>query len=261
MPQPSAAVGHCTVGAMRRPRGRDASAHADGPFTNPHLHQDWAHPGQQLLWCAGTGLIPATSAPGPGSPRPHLRWDWEHAATSAPGPGADARVLCAELEHVVACEHGPRRRRPPGPALDASRKPPFIRTPSIAELASAAHFRASPLAGSPLAGSPELGPLAPRRTVLDQTAAAPVMQRSPPRGAHRVTAARHAGSSNVTVARARRAMPHLLPAPRRCAQRRERMRRSRPLCRSGWPSRRWLCHSCWRAPSPSRRSHRRSSAP
>ena len=183
MPQPRAAVGHCTVGAMRRPCGRDASAHADEPFTNPHLHQDWAHPGQHLLWCAGTGLIPATSAP---------------------GPGADARVLCAEPEHVVACEHGPRRRRPPGPALDASRRPPFIRTPSIAELASAAHFRASPLAGSP-----ELGPLAPRRTVLDQTTAAPVMQRSQPHGARRATAARHAGSSNVTLARAPRAMPHL----------------------------------------------------
>ena len=145
MPQPSAAVGHCTVGAMQSPRGRDASAHADEPFTNPHLHQDWAHPGQQLLWCAGTGLIPATSAPGPAHPGHICVGTGCTAATSAPGPGADARVVCAEPEHVVACEHGPRRRRPPGLALDASRKPPFIRTPSIAELASAAHFPASPL--------------------------------------------------------------------------------------------------------------------
>jgi hypothetical protein len=28
--------------------------------------------------CAGTGLTPATSAPGPGSPLPHLRRDWAH---------------------------------------------------------------------------------------------------------------------------------------------------------------------------------------
>jgi hypothetical protein len=28
--------------------------------------------------CAGSGLAPATSAPGPGSPLPHLRWDWAH---------------------------------------------------------------------------------------------------------------------------------------------------------------------------------------
>ena len=36
----------------------------------PHLHRDWAH---RCHICAGTGLGPATSAPGPGAPRPHLR--------------------------------------------------------------------------------------------------------------------------------------------------------------------------------------------
>ena len=37
--------------------------------TRPHLHRDWAHPGHI---CTGIGLTPATSAPGLGSPRPHL---------------------------------------------------------------------------------------------------------------------------------------------------------------------------------------------
>jgi hypothetical protein len=43
----------------------------------PHLHWDWARP---CHICTGAGLAPATSAPGLGSPLPHLR-----PATSAPG--------------------------------------------------------------------------------------------------------------------------------------------------------------------------------
>jgi hypothetical protein len=39
----------------------------------PHLHRDWAHPRHI---CTGTGLIP-----------PHLHRDWAHPATSAPGLG------------------------------------------------------------------------------------------------------------------------------------------------------------------------------
>ncbi len=45
----------------------------EGPLAR--LHRDWAHPRHI---CAGTGLTPATSAPGLGSPRPHLRRDWAH---------------------------------------------------------------------------------------------------------------------------------------------------------------------------------------
>jgi hypothetical protein len=82
----------------------------------PHLHQDWPQVGlhrrarirpvrrlagaRPAHICAGTGLTPPTSAPGPGSPRPHLRRDWAHPCpicagtgltppTSAPGPHAD----------------------------------------------------------------------------------------------------------------------------------------------------------------------------
>ena len=39
----------------------------------PHLHRDWAH---RCHICTGTGLTPATSAPGLGSPLPHLHRDW-----------------------------------------------------------------------------------------------------------------------------------------------------------------------------------------
>jgi hypothetical protein len=57
--------------------------------------------------CSGTGLTPATSAPGLGSPRPHLRRDWAHPshicagtgltpATSAPGPGSAAGSVTHE---------------------------------------------------------------------------------------------------------------------------------------------------------------------
>ena len=38
----------------------------------PHLHQDWAH---ACHICTRTGLTPATSAPGLGSPLPHLHRD------------------------------------------------------------------------------------------------------------------------------------------------------------------------------------------
>ena len=42
----------------------------------PRLHRDWAHPAHIGT---GTGLSPATSAPGPGSPRPtHLHRDWAY---------------------------------------------------------------------------------------------------------------------------------------------------------------------------------------
>ncbi len=43
----------------------------------PHLRRDWAHPSHI---CAGTGLTPSTSAPGLGSPLPHLHRDLSLAA-------------------------------------------------------------------------------------------------------------------------------------------------------------------------------------
>ena len=53
--------------------GRTAATSAPGLGSPlPHLRRDWAHP---CHICARTGLTPATSAPGLGSPRPHLRRD------------------------------------------------------------------------------------------------------------------------------------------------------------------------------------------
>ncbi len=75
--------------------------------------------------CDGTGLTPATSAPGPGSPRrgachsPHLRRDRAHPCyirdaagvappTSAPGPAAEIGGLCAG-GRSVGCARKSRR--------------------------------------------------------------------------------------------------------------------------------------------------------
>jgi hypothetical protein len=41
----------------------------------PHLPRDWTHPSNI---CTGTGLAAATSAPGLGSPLPHRHRDWAH---------------------------------------------------------------------------------------------------------------------------------------------------------------------------------------
>ena len=82
--------------AVRRARAIFAKRDAAAPL--PRLHRDCqcAHPGHV---CAGTGLTPATSAPGLGSPPPHRHRDWaspRHVctgtgltlATSAPGLGS-----------------------------------------------------------------------------------------------------------------------------------------------------------------------------
>ena len=57
----------------------------------PHLHQDWAHP---FHICTGTRLIPATSAPGPGSPPPHLRRDWAHRCHTCSGTKLIPSHIC-----------------------------------------------------------------------------------------------------------------------------------------------------------------------
>jgi hypothetical protein len=48
----------------------------------PHLQRDWAH--RPPFRITGTGLAPATSAPGLGSPPPHLHRDWARPASLAP---------------------------------------------------------------------------------------------------------------------------------------------------------------------------------
>jgi hypothetical protein len=63
---------------------------APGPGSPlPHLRRDQAHPAHI---CAGTRLTPPTSAPGLGSPRPHLRRD---RALGAPAPCPQRVLLLA----------------------------------------------------------------------------------------------------------------------------------------------------------------------
>ena len=62
------------AGAGRRREVRQPPVPGKGrAVPPPHLRRDWARP---CLICAGTGLDPATSAPGLGSTMPHLRRDW-----------------------------------------------------------------------------------------------------------------------------------------------------------------------------------------
>ncbi len=75
----------CTPARRARPNPATSAPGLGSP--RPHLHRDCAHPAHI---CTGTGLTPPTSAPGLGSPRPHLHRDLRvaalHPATSAPDP-------------------------------------------------------------------------------------------------------------------------------------------------------------------------------
>ena len=95
---------HSTVGTQ--------AAAAEHPPTSapglgsplPHLYRDWARP---CHICTGTGLAPATSAPGPGSTFPHLRRD-----------SANASHICAGTPPRASRS---RRRTPERSALAAAR--------------------------------------------------------------------------------------------------------------------------------------------
>ncbi len=92
-----------------------------------------AHPAHV---CAATGLTPPTSAPGLGSPRPHLRQDWAHLAhvcaatgltlpTSAPEPASPLPHLqpdSARTPNARARAHARARARCVGWARRTSKK-------------------------------------------------------------------------------------------------------------------------------------------
>ncbi len=92
--------------ASRLPRARRASSTVS-PRMRMHTWLDRRH------ICAGTGPAAAASAPGPGSPLPHLRWDRARschicagtglaAATSAPGPGSPLPHLRRDRAQLLA---------------------------------------------------------------------------------------------------------------------------------------------------------------
>ena len=60
----------------------------------PHLRRDWARP---CHICTGTGLAAATSASGPGSPQPHLRRDWARPCHICAGTGLTAATSAPGL--------------------------------------------------------------------------------------------------------------------------------------------------------------------
>jgi hypothetical protein len=83
-----------------------AALQASAPSRGDSFIEQCAHIG------AGTGLTPPTSAPGLGSPRPHLRRDWAHPAhicartgltppTSAPSRGDSFIEQCADIGAVA----------------------------------------------------------------------------------------------------------------------------------------------------------------
>jgi hypothetical protein len=59
--------------------------------------------------CAGTGLTPATSAPGLGSPRPHLRRDCAHLSHVCPCVRACVHVRGSQRRCVIRCDVNVRR--------------------------------------------------------------------------------------------------------------------------------------------------------
>jgi hypothetical protein len=70
----------------------------------PHLRRDWAHPSHIR---AGTGLTPPTSAPGLGPSLPHLRRDWAHPCPHLRRDWARPAHICAgaqdQLRSLLYC--------------------------------------------------------------------------------------------------------------------------------------------------------------
>jgi hypothetical protein len=117
---------HSTVGTQ--------AAAAEHPPTSapglgsplPHLYRDWARP---CHICTGTGLAPATSAPGPGSTLPHLRRDSTSCVEISPAySGALGFGGCTIGERSSSCtpsRNAPVRRKRVLQATEAQPGPPF----------------------------------------------------------------------------------------------------------------------------------------
>jgi hypothetical protein len=76
---------------------------------------------------AGTGLTPPTSAPGLGSPRPHLRRDWAHPAHICAGTGLTPPTS-ASWDWAQLCCIGTRAGRTPVTSARGSGSPlPHLR--------------------------------------------------------------------------------------------------------------------------------------
>jgi hypothetical protein len=129
----------------------------------PHLHRDWARP---CHICTGTGLAPATSAPGLGSPLPHLHRDWAgkpHASALASYP-AELRdlVLAAPTDAFDNNAITLDKARPRAARARAPRAAPCVRRGLCRDTALGLHLFVGPafLLLSPLSARPPARPSA-----------------------------------------------------------------------------------------------------
>ena len=89
--------------------GLTPATSAPGPGSpQPHLRRDWPAP----VWAApGLGLTPPTPAPGLGSSRPHLRRDWAHPAHICAGTGLTPPTSAPGLARAcLGCADSATRR-------------------------------------------------------------------------------------------------------------------------------------------------------
>ena len=141
-----------------RKRARAAPASLGGAGVSQKRIR-WAHPSHI---CTGTGLAPATSAPGPGSPLPHLHRDGahpSHTGTWAPvlglhrdwfHPSPRLRRDCGSPLHI--CARIPRRTPPTH--LPERRAPKTrVRTRAETRGAAGASPRAAETAAATLAAA------------------------------------------------------------------------------------------------------------
>jgi hypothetical protein len=99
---PREGVAQCAVGVLATGALPTATSAPGLGSPLPHLHEHWARP---CHICTGTGLTAATSALGLGSPLPHLHCDWAHSCHicsamrlgSPPATSARRRAVIVEL--------------------------------------------------------------------------------------------------------------------------------------------------------------------
>jgi hypothetical protein len=93
---PASCVARAAELQRQDPGSKEAARGGLTPARSCTLHGDWARP---CHICAETWLTPATSAPGLGSPLPHLRRDWAHPCHICAGIGLAHSKQESAVEH------------------------------------------------------------------------------------------------------------------------------------------------------------------
>jgi hypothetical protein len=112
----------CDPAICARCRSRLMTSHRHQDWAHPYyLRREWAHPPVDVmsfaasgrhalllvglggrLHAGGSGLAPPTSAPGLGSPLPHLHRDWAHPCHICAGTGLTPAHICAGIGPTLA---------------------------------------------------------------------------------------------------------------------------------------------------------------